>query len=618
MIGIVSKGNGRSALVYAPINVSLPDVVNAWQLTGNACREDMLIKNAGAFVPSSGQLYSIYDGDRYKSGPESPFIVTTDLFWENFGAAFNGVFIILERRHATSAFWSFVEAANKSMSASMSNDIRNSGWAKIFAALAGVHQGVTTGEAGRIANDTAGFSDLIGGDPPFTFAELKPRSHYTSSPEMRQYFRAVHYFTEAGRLGDPGALASLPPDVQRKAIEWIEIYRPFVAPSRAKIVWSATPTPLAPYARRPWDHTTVFPLGWGLDNETLESSVYHPNWPVDEQISGPTGPRLFASGADIASVFGSALAKGVLASDFNAYPRLRPVLDGITARRPPMDESTSIYDQWLAALAVEWADSTKFPGAPANSPLWSAKRLQTGLASWATMREVTILVNERAGGPEAGEGGFEELILDLPRGYVEPAPKTFEAIASLYDALAKRVATMTDLGDGAEETPWQKDAPLRKGILDRLTESAAEVRRFEQMSQKELRGEALTDAEYTAIREVGGSAEHQFLLYKSLAEKNLALPTPEPIGKIADVAGDLERGVLEVAVGNPLAWFQITPYFGRRQITVGSTYSYYEFPSKTLYDNNRWRSEIDSHERPAWIRPLIAPSDSACRAAASP
>ena len=138
------------------------------------------------------------------------------------------------------------------------------------------------------------------------------------------------------------------------------------------------------------------------------------------------------------------------------------------------------------------------------------------------------------------------------------------------------------------------------------------------MAAKELRNEALTDPEYAAIRDVGGSAEHQFLLYKSLAEKNLGLPTPEPIGKIADVAGNLETGVLEVAVGNPLAWFQIAPYFGRRQITLGSTYSYYEFSSKTLYDNERWRREIGSHERPAWIQPLIAPSDSVCRATASP
>jgi hypothetical protein len=128
----------------------------------------------------------------------------------------------------------------------------------------------------------------------------------------------------------------------------------------------------------------------------------------------------------------------------------------------------------------------------------------------------------------------------------------------------------------------------------------------------------LTEAEYEAIRGVGGSAEHQFKLYKSLAEKDLGIVVPEPVPKIADVAGDLDHGLLEVAVGDPLHWRQIAPYFGRRQIVIGSTYSYYEFTSKTLYDNERWRKEIGSHERPAWVQPFIAPADSLCRPAASP
>jgi len=57
---------------------------------------------------------------------------------------------------------------------------------------------------------------------------------------------------------------------------------------------------------------------------------------------------------------------------------------------------------------VQWAKDVTFPGAP-DSPLWKAKRLQTGLASWATLRHATVLVNERSEA-EAGEGGFEELV----------------------------------------------------------------------------------------------------------------------------------------------------------------------------------------------------------------
>lgn len=615
VIGIVAKG-GRQSIVYAPISVPLADVANAWQLAGNACEEQLLATNGGLFLerPATDQLYSPYETEKYGDAPLPPFLVTTDLFWENFSAAFNGVFILLEQRRATPAFWSFVAAANTALAGSAPA----SPWGKVFAALSAMHAGVTTGEAERIAHDSLS-TRSIALDTPFKFAELKPRSHYTTSAEMKEYFRAVHYLTEVGRIIDPAPLAALPPDVQRKATDWIEVYRPFIAPSRAKLVWSAAaPALIAPYAFHKWKNAAVFPLSWGLDNEALESSVYHSTWPDSEQIIGPRGPRLFASGVDVATVYGSALGRSLLAPDLAQYPLLGPVLNHITSRRPVVSDSSNLYDRWLDALSVEWADSTSFPGSPRGNSLWSAKRLQTGLASWASLREVTLLVNERAGGAEAGEGGFEELIPDQPRGYVEPAPKTFEAIAALYDAIGKQVSSSGDLGVGDEaKNPWKKDEPLRQGILRRLTETAAETRRFRVMAEKELRGETLADSEYAAIRDVAGTIEHEFLIYKSLANKDLALASPDPLAKIADVAGDLNNGLLEVAVGGPLEWHQIAPFFGRRQIVLGSVYSYYEFTSMKLYDNETWRKEVSTHARPAWIQPLVAASDKSCRAAAS-
>ena len=99
-------------------------------------------------------------------------------------------------------------------------------------------------------------------------------------------------------------------------------------------------------------------------------------------------------------------------------------------RFDPSAES-KLYERWLDAMGTEWADSLRFPGAPPNSRLWDTKRLQTGLASWATLREATILVNERPAGGEAGEGGFEDLLPEKPRGYVEPTPHTFERRSSI-------------------------------------------------------------------------------------------------------------------------------------------------------------------------------------------
>ena len=158
---------------------------------------------------------------------------------------------------------------------------------------------------------------------------------------------------------------------------------------------------------------------------------------------------------------------------------------------------------------------------------------------------------------------------------------------------------------------------LRAGILTHLDSSAATTRRFGNMAERERRGEALSDADYGAIADVGGTAEHDFILYKSLKNKDEGVPLPEPMAKIADVAGDLKSGLLEAAVGNPLEWLQIVPYFGRRELVLGGVYSYHEFYSDRLYDNERWRKEVATHPHPSWVQPMIAPPSNACRAAAA-
>ena len=119
--------------------------------------------------------------------------------------------------------------------------------------------------------------------------------------------------------------------------------------------------------------------------------------------------RILPSGLDLAAAFGSTFAGSLLASEYQAYPNLKRALGALSTLRPTTDSSTGMYERWLGALSVQWSDSATFPGVASGS-LWSAKRLQTGLASWATLRHATVLVNRRAAAAEAGEGGFEELL----------------------------------------------------------------------------------------------------------------------------------------------------------------------------------------------------------------
>ena len=217
--------------------------------------------------------------------------------------------------------------------------------------------------------------------------------------------------------------------------------------------------------------------------------------------------------------------------------------------------SGNLYDRWIEALGTSWADGTSIPG-ETTKELWDAKRLQTGLASWATLRHATALVNERTVG-ECGEGGFEWILLTPPRGYVEPAPGVFEGIAGLFDAAADAVRNSTALAAGKAPSETGGEEALRQGVLRRLGEAAANARRFAGIARKEVANEPLSTADYDDILKVGRAAEYHFLIFKSLANPEFALSNPR---------SDAEnRGC-----GRWRQWHSVFACCGRRAARMGS------------------------------------------------
>jgi hypothetical protein len=638
IVGIVERASGQ-ALVYVPIDVPFADVVDAWMFMQDAADRNKFTASAGVFrTTAEDQMYELYDTESYACGgydsatPTRPYFVTTDVFWELIASAYEGVFIVQERQQAMPAFWAFVDAARQSLDATAPG----STWAMAFDAVAQSHgpAALFTDEALHIQGAKGTFDSKVFG-APFDFTELTPRGYYTSTPEMSAYFKAVHYLTSLSASSGAAPLNSLPADVKVKALQWIAPYAAWIAPSRSPLVWSSDKFVAPAFALHPGDTPQIFPLSWGFDNEVLLSTVYHSDWPAAQQITGAGGPRLLPSGLDLAAALGDSYARSLLNTDLAAYPPLAPALDALQQRRPTNAPQTNLYGAWIDALAVQWADDAVFPG-NAPDPLWNAKRLQTGLASWATLRHATVLVNERTAA-ECGEGGFEAIVLRPPRGYVEPDPKTFNAIASLFDQMQQAVAQSSSLsGNLPTDNPdAAKAQPLRDGIIRRLQATAAKARLFASIAQKEISNQPLSDADYDAILHVGAVAEHDFLVYNSLANPDLALSTPDPMMKISDVAGGGQVPYLEAAVGRPLEWDQVVPYFGRREIVKGSVYSYYEFPSATPLTDLAWAGnspnpdaapasastpakpvpgKVDVQPRPAWLSPFISTEPLSCPA----
>src|SRR6185295_15444684 len=191
-----------------------------------------------------------------------------------------------------------------------------------------------------------------------------------------------------------------------------------------------------------------------------------------------------------------------------------------------------------------------------------------------------------------------------PRGYVEPDPATFEANAGLFDAMSRMVKSQ-QVADNA----------MQDGLVQRLTESRDKVLLFRDIAKKELARQPLTAQEYEEILYVGRAAEHNFLVFRSLAQEDNGLTVPDPMSKVADVAGS-PGSLLLAGVGDPLEWDQVVPFFGRREIVKGSAYAYYETVSPQVMDDAEWRKKLPGLPRPKWIDPYVSPARLSCPAKA--
>ncbi|MCS7314908.1 MAG: DUF3160 domain-containing protein, partial [Bryobacteraceae bacterium] len=519
-IAMAPDGRGAVALAgqaieYVPVRLPLADVVNAWMFLEDPADTARFERNGGLLRPTSyDQLHSVLEAESYGCLAQPlavhrrPFLVTTDLFWELYAAAYQGLFILRERRQAAPAFWELVHAAGAALPAGTKLE-------KMFRSMEAAGRGEPRGDAeaalilraaGRAASPVLGVE--------FDYAELKPRGHYASDPALDRYFRAVRYLswatdpeqTDALTREELLALRRLPVRVREIALRWIGAYADFLAPPRSPLAWRDESFQPPGYVRHPppQERLLVFPLGWGFDNEVLNSTVYHAGWPPEEQIKGGQGPRLVPSALDVAAALGSRFARELLAGEMAKFPPLERALDRLVARRPAAP--ATLYERWLDALGTQWAEDVLAAMPAAQRPLWKAKRLQTGLASWTSLRHVTVLVNERSAA-ECGEEGIEPILLRPPRGAVEPDPPAFEAIAGLFEETARRVESWPALAGVA---PGESEEPLRQGILRRLRDSAATARRFAQIARRQNEGREPSAEEYELILDAGRFAEHHF------------------------------------------------------------------------------------------------------------
>jgi hypothetical protein len=596
---------GNVALVYEPVKIPLADVTNAWMFLSDQSSPAVaqhFTRDGGLLTPTTyQQIFGLYDSERYDREDDlpRPYMVTTDEYWELFAVAHEGVFIVTEQQAAIPAFWKMVDDATHEADQTGNR----STFANAFRVLSHLKAGNKADpEVARIlAANGSSVSSVTHED--LDFSELKPRGHYAGTKDMQLYFRAMRYLTHVPVApADVTYLAGLSESVQASARTWITSYLPYVAPPRATSVWKDLNVPLASYGKHldlNDQQNTVFPLSWGFDNEVLNRTVVHEAWPQVEQVK-----QTLSSGLALASVLGSPLATTLLAPDIKQVANLGLALDALKAQyaqqrhEPQMEKN--LYNAWLEALGTQWSASPRLPGESKDSPVWRAKMLQTGLASWATLRHTTLLVNDTSGA-EGGEGGdgFESILQKPPRGYVEPSPEVWQAIAHLYDL------TLAVYDQSSQHWQGKDAAALKKGYREKLVLARDHARSFARMASAERAGKPLSSADYVEILNTGAVVDHLFSEFKSVvprAHNDYGLANPEPMSKIADVQNS-QGNRLYAAVGLPQEWDQVVPYYGRHELVKGAVYSFNEFVDGKVLSDEDWRKQELTTPRPAWISP---------------
>lgn len=320
---------------------------------------------------------------------------------------------------------------------------------------------------------------------------------------------------------------------------------------------------------------------------------------IYRNVGTPQDPRGLPKGLDLFAAMGSERAHELLdemgETHYDRYPEQMQKMRDWMSSLSVAEWTETLYNAWLYTFfpLIE----VRGEGYPAfmQSAAWLDKQLNTVLGSWAELKHDTILYakqvySELGGGPPPPPP-------EPPKGYVEPVPQFFARLVALTSMTRQGLDSRGLLSE------------LDKSSLDTLETLA---RSLQTMAEKELRGEPLTEDEYTTIRFYGGQLEN---LTMAAADSDMEDPyavrsmDEEPqAAVIADVATNPASeppSALEEAVGRINPIYVVVPIIeadgsSYLQVVKGGVFSYYEFPwpiDDRLTDE-KWRGMLDDGSAP--------------------
>jgi len=475
------------------------------------------------------------------------------------------------------------------------------------------------------------------------YSQYIPRGHYTLSPELEMYFRAMMWYgrltyrlkdlqeVQRALLITQAMRAAVSPSGKPALAMWQNIYDPtvfivgkaddlgvyeFGAVSDAvfgvnpEISTFGDPDLLATFVATarllpPPQVNSMWVWIWqDQDDVTQGFRFMGQRFTLDQYVFGQVmwrnvgtlaNPRDLPKALDFFAAQGSDLALELLREmGEDEYENFDTQMAKVTQEvsQLGLDSWTqNLYWSWLYALQPLFAVKSEAYPAFMQTDAWAKKDLQTALSSWSELKHDTILYSKQVMA-EMGGGGNPE----PPKGYVEPNPEAFARLLALAEM------TYSGLED--------------RNLLDQTTRSNLdnlidELRFFLEISQKEMSGAQISEDDYWRIVYFGGWLEAMTIASADKEDpesfRDILEDQKSPV--VADVATGIDR-VLEQGVGYPTPIYVVIPVEPYK-IGVGMVYTYYEFevtPDQRMTDET-WRELLESGRapaQPAWTSSFIA------------
>lgn len=312
--------------------------------------------------------------------------------------------------------------------------------------------------------------------------------------------------------------------------------------------------------------------------------------------------RSFPKGLDIKAVFGSALAKDILLNyykegkNWDNYPLILDSLIKQFSNLKDDEWKQNLYFYWLWCLKSLY-DFQKKAELPffMKTEGYQKKCLSTALGSWAELRHDVILYGKQS---VAESGGFDDSWKpDPPKGYVEPNLVFWNRLNDLLDYTKQGL---------------NKRNILDKNLIKRFDEFKNLLSFLFKISEKELTKQPITQEEYKRIAFIGGELER--LTLKVLSQEgvpewyDILSEGDRTIAVIADIHSSLDK-YLEVGVGPAYYIYTVTEIDGYLRIVRGGVFSYFEFISDSRLTDEEWRDMISKSnipKQPEWLLDIIS------------